>query len=136
MLQPLNEIQALKARIKALEEEEDWCENEYEDLLLRNPEVVHNAVMDMNAVKIDQIRATSVKDIEHILKYFEGTSLTKKRQALTRFLQSFPAFKTNDPNLLAKRLKRLRISAREYKQRRADDTMFWRNLRATGFIIE
>ena len=130
-----DEIERLKAQIKALEEQ-DYCENEFEELLMKNPEVVQNAFEDINNTKLEQVKATSVKDIEDILQHFNGTSLTRKKQTLVNFLKSFPIYKTSDVNLLRKRLKRLERTARERAQRGEENTEFWYRLRASGFIFE
>ena len=133
---PQDEINRLKQQILALEEEEDEIENDYELLLATNPEVIHKSIGDMLNTKQLDIRATPSKQIEGVLKYFKGSTLSAKKASLIRFLTNFPCFKTTNLKLLKKRLKRLKKLAREHIQIGQLPTPFWYEIQNSGFLID
>ena len=132
----LDEIARLKQQILALEEEEDEFENDYEELLATNPELIHKTLSDMLNTKQLDIRATPSKQIEDLLKYFKGCTLSAKKAALIRFLQTFPCFKTTDIKLLKRRLKRLKRIAKAHAEANTLNTPFWQEIEASGFLID
>ena len=79
----------------------------YENFLLENGDLVHQAVQDILNCRIEAIRKSKGEDIEQILNLFIGASLSKKKEQLIEFLKLMPEYKTTDSDLLYQRLKAL-----------------------------
>lgn len=136
-------IRQLKEQLHHLEEEEEENEkdnekyhNEYEELLAKQPILIHRAITDMLNLKMDTIRQTSVENIPAILKYFDGKSPTQKKQNLIRFLMECPAYKTTDIKLMQHRLERLRRAAQAAQDVGMDEDGFFSFIKSRGFLIE
>ena len=135
---PQEEISRIKQRLIELEEEEeeDQCENDYEELLKVNPRLVHASFSDSMSTKHLDIRCTPVSQIKGILKYFKGATQSIKKEALIRFLQAFPCFKTRDISLLKRRLKRFRKTARALAAVDQLNGEFWESVQNHGFLVD
>ena len=132
-------IHRLKEELRHLEEEEvsehKTYDNDYEDLLQKQPLLVHNVVEDILATRMDSIRATPVAQIPAILQYFEGNTMRQKRDSLIRFLQTCPAYKTTDTKLIQQRFDRLRRAAQYSRDAGMDADGFFSFIKSKGFII-
>ena len=80
----------------------------YDTFLLEHEEHLHQIYQDIQACKVENIRRTSIHDIENILSLFRGATPTKKREALIDFLRVMPEYKTTDQDVLYRRLKALK----------------------------
>lgn len=134
--QPSSVIDRLKQQILQLEEEEDECENDFEELLANNPELVHRTLSDIINTKQVDYRCMPNTALEGVLKYFKGTSLGAKKAKFLRFITVFHCFKTQDLNLLKRRLKRLRKAARVFAEAGQLNTPFWQEILNMGFLID
>ena len=135
-------IRQLKEQLLHLEEEEEENEkdnekyhNEYEELLAKQPVLIHRVVTDMLNLKMDTIRQTSVENIPAILKYFDGKSPTQKKQNLIRFLVECPTYKTTDIKLMQQRLEKLRRAAQYSQDVGMDEDGFFSLIKSKGFLI-
>ena len=135
-------IRQLKEQLHHLEEEEEENEkdnekyhNEYEELLAKQPVLIHRVVTDILNLKMDTIRQTSVENIPAILKYFDGKSPTQKKQNLIRFLVECPTYTTTDIKLMQQRLDRLRRAAQYSQDVGMDEDGFFSLIKSKGFLI-
>ena len=80
----------------------------YDNLLIQHGEHMHMVMQDIKDCKVEAIRMVNVHDLEPLLNLFEGATLSKKRDALMAFLRIMPEYKTNDQEVLLRRLKALK----------------------------
>ena len=134
--------QRLKEELHRLEEEEEdqnddeKYTNEFEDLLERQPVLIHNVVNDILGLKMESIRSTSPANMTALLQYFEGKSPCQKKQTLIRFLQTCPEYRTTDAKLLQKRLERLRRAAQYSQDVGMEANQFFAFIKSRGFLLK
>ena len=80
----------------------------YDTFLLQHEEHMHQVLQDILNCSTEAIRRTNVHNMENVLSLFKGSSLYKKKEELVEFLKIMPEYKTNDQNLLYRRLKALK----------------------------
>ena len=85
---------------------------QYDRMLAQNTEAVNEIVKDIIAFKLGDVKGTKVSAIEDVLKYFNGTTLNKKKENLIEFLRLMPSFRTTDTSVLERRLSDLKYELR------------------------
>ena len=80
----------------------------YDTFLLQYKDHIHIVIQDILNCSTEAIRRTNVHNIENVLSLFKGSSLYKKKDELVEFLKIMPEYKTNDQDLLYRRLKALK----------------------------
>ena len=101
----------------------------FDNLLIQYSDYIHSIIHDINSCKFEDIRKTSVHDIEPILNLFIGSTLKHKRDTLIEFLKIMPEYKTLDQNVLYQRLKALQ----DYiKQTEGTSDLYYYALRKYG----
>ena len=80
----------------------------YDTFLLQHEEHMHLVLQDILSCSTEAIRRTNVRNIENLLSLFKGSSPHKKKEELVEFLRLMPEYKTNDQDLLYRRLKALK----------------------------
>ena len=84
----------------------------YEQMLVKQTEVINNIVKDILAFKLGDIKNAKVNTMENILAHFNGSTLNKKKENLIEFLRLMPSFRTQDPETLERRLSQLKEELR------------------------
>ena len=132
-------IKKLQEQLKQAQEhrlnEDEKYGDDYNLLLATQPWLVNANFLDSMKLKQDTLKELQVTDIAHILRFFEGKTLTQKRNKLIRFLQTFPAYKTTDFHEMYYRLTKLQARAMLATKQREDDNPFFKDLKASGFIF-
>ena len=133
------QIKKLQEQLKQAQEHRMSEDEKYGDdfnlLLASQPWLVNANFLDSMKLKQDTLKELQVTDIAHILRFFEGKTLTQKRNKLIRFLQTFPAYKTTDFHEMYYRLTKLQTLAMATTKQGEDDSPFFKELRNTGFIF-
>jgi hypothetical protein len=83
--------------------------NEYEQLLVEHPHVVNAVIRDILRCTHVKLKSYTTKDptMARILKFFTGKTANDQRKHLQQFLDSNPAYRTENIALLYYRLKAL-----------------------------
>ena len=132
-------IKQLQEQLKQAQEhrlnEDEKYGDDYNLLLANIPWLVNANFIDSMRLKQDTLKELQVTDIAHILRFFEGKTLTQKRNKLIRFLQTFPAYKTTDFHEMYYRLTKLQARGIQASKQGEDDQPFFKDLKASGFIF-
>ena len=132
-------IKQLQEQLKQAQEhrlnEDEKYGDDYNLLLATQPWLVNANFLDSMRLKQDTLKELQVTDIAHILRFFEGKTLTQKRNKLIRFLQVFPAYKTTDFHEMHYRLTKLQARAMLATKQGEDDQPFFKDLKQSGFIF-
>ena len=138
--------EVIEERIKKLQEqlrqaqehrmsEDEKYGDDFNLLLAAQPWLVNVNFLDSMKFKQDTLKELQVTDIAHILRFFEGKTLTQKRNKLIRFLQTFPAYKTTDFHEMYYRLTKLPERAMQATKQGEVEQSFFRDLKQSGFIF-
>ena len=133
------QIKKLQEQLKQAQERrinyDEKYGDDYNQLLAIQPWLVNANVIDSMKLKQDTLKETQLTDLANVLRFFEGKTLTQKRNKLLRFLQTFPAYKTTDFHEMYYRLTKLQARAMLATKQGEDDSPFFKELRNTGFIF-
>ena len=133
------QIKKLQEQLKQAQEhrmsEDEKYGDDYNLLLATQPWLVNANFLDSMKLKQDTLKELQVTDIAHILRFFEGKTLTQKRNKLIRFLQTFPAYKTTDFHEMYYRLTKLQALAMAATKQGEEENPFFKDLKQSGFIF-
>ena len=130
------EEEMIELKLTNQEEESKTYNDRYEELLRLEPFTIAKGFQEALDLSTTYLRDMTNTEIEKLLEYFTGTSLSQKKRKLIQFLKELGIYRTKDFKKMRNRFFGLRHNGKEALRKGTDETGYYEYCKQLGFKFE